>query len=403
MADLDPVLLRQLKRLGITEEGAPTDAVWRKFVQRVGEHYTLLEDNRSLLVRSMEVSTREMNELRDRVEVQRDELKEAIFALNETLLGFASILQESSGEETGQSAVAAAKQRLSDRISRLFPESEDAGTDSAEVTGMKTTLLRLADQLLRLLSSSVETVRLRKEVEVTRVVQEMLVPAQGEGEHAGLVYAAEHASAESCGGDFWLVQPLDGARTLVFVADATGHGVPSAVLIATVKGAVETLCAAQGSALDPRAFMRQLDALVARVGKGRLFVTATAALFDRDAHEVVLISAGHPFPLLCRAGEVRSIALRGAPLGSGGGDPSHDVQTLDYASADTFCWFTDGLVEAEDERGEQFSERRLRAVLQRGATRPAPELRETITEAVRAFRGQRQFDDDRTLVVATMR
>ena len=403
MAELDAVLQRQLRRLGITEGTPPTETVWRKFVQRVGEHYTLLEDNRALLVRSMEVSTREMNELKVRVEGQRDELKEAIFALNETLLGFASILQESSGEETGQSAVAAAKQRLSDRISRLFPESEDRGTDSAEATGMKTTLLRLADQLLRLLASSVETLRLRKEVEVTRVVQEMLVPARGEGEHADLVYAAEHASAESCGGDFWLVQPLDASRTLVFVADATGHGVPSALLIATVKGAVETLCEAQGRALDPREFMRQLDGLVARVGKGRLFVTATAALFDRDTRHVVLVGAGHPFPLVCRAGEARSIALHGAPLGSGDGERARDVQTLEYEVADTFCWFTDGLVEAEDERGEQFSERRLRAVFQRGACSPVPKLRETITEAVGAFRGQQHFDDDRTLVVATMR
>lgn len=402
MTELDAVLQRQLRRLGITGTCPPTVAVWQKFVQRVGEHYTFLEDNRALLVRSMDVSTREMNELRQRVETQRDELKEAFLALNETLLAFASIVQESRDTETGQSAVLEAKQRLTDRIGRLFPDSAETHvTDSVEVTGMKTTLLRLADQLLRLLAASAQSMRLRKEVEVTRVVQEMLVPAEPEGAQAGFVFAGDLASANSCGGDLWLVRELGPGRSFVFVADATGHGVPSAVLISAVKGAVEMLCSVQGPALDPRDVLQRLDALVTMVGKGRLFVTATAASFDLASRNATFASAGHPYPLMCRNGDVKSIALRGAPLGSGG--ESLEVLAIDCAPGDTFCWFTDGLVEAEDERGEQFSERRLRAVLQRGATQSVHDLRETITEAVVAFRGARQFDDDRTLVVATMR
>lgn len=403
MAELDSVLLRQLKRLGIDASAPPTEAVWRKLIQRISEHYTLLEDNRALLVRSMEVSSREMNELRQRVEGQRDDLKEAIFAVNETLLAFASIVQESSAESSSPEALADAKNRLSDRISRLFPDSTEQH-DSAEVTGMKTSLMRLADELLRLLASSVETVRLRKELEVTRIVQEMLVPLSAEGEQNSFAFAADHASAASCGGDFWLVRELTPEKVFVFVADATGHGVPSAVLTATVKGAVEALCSVFGAALEPRAVMHQLDSLVAQVGKGQLFVTATAALFDLPSRAATFASAGHPQPLLCRAGDVRVIPLRGQPLGSGGSAGSElQVQQVECHAGDSFCWYSDGLVEAEDERGEAFSERRLRAVFQRGSGSSAVRLRKMIAEAVTAFRGDKQFDDDRTLVVATMR
>jgi len=403
MSELDGVLQRQLKRLGVDANAPPTEAVWRKLLQRISEHYTLLEDNRSLLVRSMEVSSREMNDLRQRVEGQRDDLKEAIFAVNETLLAFATIVQESSAAGTDPDTLAEAKHRLSLRIGRLFPESAEH-QDSAEVTGMKTSLMRLADQLLRLLSSSVETVRLRKELEVTRTVQEMLVPVLAEGAHASFDYAADHASAASCGGDFWMVRALSPDRVFVFVADATGHGVPSAVLTATVKGAVEALCSVYGAALEPRAVMHQLDALVAQVGKGQLFVTASAALFDQTEKRATFVSAGHPLPLLRRGGEVRPVVLHGQPLGSGGltGSDVH-VQALDYLPDDAFCWYTDGLVEAEDEHGEAFSERRLRSVFQRGAARSASDARQLIAEALTAFRGDKQFDDDRTLVVATMR
>ena len=80
---IDPVLARQLKRLKLDGElGPQTPAEWAGFLAAVNDHYLRLNDDRSLVNRSLELSTSEMDRLRQRVEMQRDRLSHVIGAIS---------------------------------------------------------------------------------------------------------------------------------------------------------------------------------------------------------------------------------------------------------------------------------------------------------------------------------
>ena len=97
---LDPVLLRQLKKAGLLEPSAlPTAEVWTKLLAAVNDYYRHMNEDRALLTRSMDLSTSEMDELRQRVEAQRDQLSGIVDTIGDALGPDASA---SAATSTGQ-------------------------------------------------------------------------------------------------------------------------------------------------------------------------------------------------------------------------------------------------------------------------------------------------------------
>ena len=94
-ASFDPVLLRQLKKAGLVEPGvAPAPEAWARFLAAVNDHYRHLNDDRALLTRSMELSTSEMDELRQKSDDQRDQLSGIIDVIGDALGLFGGIVHE---------------------------------------------------------------------------------------------------------------------------------------------------------------------------------------------------------------------------------------------------------------------------------------------------------------------
>jgi serine phosphatase RsbU (regulator of sigma subunit) len=94
--------------------------------------------------------------------------------------------------------------------------------------------------------------------------------------------------------------------------------------------------------------------------------------------------------------------VHGQPLGAAPG-ATYESTVMPFASRDVLVWFTDGVVECENEHGEQFSEKRLRAICQRTAEAGAESVRNAVVEAIGSFRHQRPQLDDMTLVVVAVK
>lgn len=396
---IDPVLARQLKRLTLPSE-LEQSSEWQRFIDGVNEHYVHMGDDRTLLSRSIELSTMEMDGLRRRIETQRDQLISVIVGISESLGQFAGLLQNEGQDRKAEHATTA-KLELARRLQILLDETRLADERGAEVSGIRDNLLRLADQLVSLLSNAGERAEIRKELEVARAVQQLLIPPQAVIEIPPLQFAGHFEPAEECGGDWWTVAPLPGNRALVVVGDVTGHGIASALITGAAKATCELALHLKAHELTPSALLGMMNETLYRMARRKIMMTSVAAVIDPAARTLTVANAGHPFPILVRQGITHPILAEGPQLGDSRQARFEDSQ-IEIQAGDVMVCFTDGVPECENDKGERFTERRLRSVVQRSATMGAAAICESLVDALTRFRGAQPAGDDLTMVVMSV-
>ncbi|WP_437763153.1 PP2C family protein-serine/threonine phosphatase [Sorangium sp. So ce764] len=420
MAEIDPLLARQLRRLGLEDLGEPPDKeTWHKVVARISEHYRHVADDRSLLTRSLDLSTNEMGALHRQLLAERDRLRSVVVAIGDALTVFHdaanSQVEPSRPIEVG-STISTAKRRFASKLGELFSLSGAAqaapgsatqaaagasGSDEA-INEVRVQLVALGDRLVQLLYDTAEKASLKKQLEVARAVQQMLVPSEDVIERPSLRLASHFQPAAECGGDWWTFHDLPDGRLLTVVGDVTGHGISSAIITGAAKAACDIVRTFAREAISPAQLLRVMNCSIFEAGQQKFLMTCAACVFDPGAGSLTLANAGHPFPYLVRNNAIRQLAAQGEPLGAAS-SAEYTSSTVALERGDALLWFTDGVTECENESSEQFSEKRLRSLFQSVAACAPEEARDAIVEAVSRFRGERALDDDVTLVVARVR
>lgn len=270
---------------------------------------------------------------------------------------------------------------------------------------------RLAEAIVhaRMAQQAARGAALAREVELAATVQRELLPGRAPQRVGDVTIVGSWQPATRCAGDFWGVYPLGGGRVLVAIGDVTGHGVASAMVTAAAVGACDVAVRRSGPDLDLSALMAALDAAVWRVGGGTLSMTAAATILDPAAGELRFASCGHSTPYLCRPVpgtreiELQALVARGNLLGSGAA-PVAKVVHRPLQTGDLVVWYTDGVVEAPDPRGEAFGDRRLQRLLRKlDSAHLAPvAVHDRVHAAVTAHRAGRARADDETLVIAQL-
>jgi sigma-B regulation protein RsbU (phosphoserine phosphatase) len=141
--------------------------------------------------------------------------------------------------------------------------------------------------------------------------------------------------------------------------------------------------------------------LILKDSASDLFLTAAYALLELEKGRMIYANAGHTRPLLYRSAsrQVLQLAGRGTVLGAFE-NIRLEERRVDLAPGDVLVFYTDGVIETQDDNGAFFEESRLHDVLSRHATAPASEIAAALDEAVLAFQGSAdQFDDVACVVV----
>ena len=260
-------------------------------------------------------------------------------------------------------------------------------------------LKRARDDLKRsagLLAAEVD--RRGRELAVAAQVQRSILP-RVPPKTEGLATAWCYEPATEVGGDLFDVLPMPGGRTLLFVADAMGHGVQAALVVSTVKA---TLAAYRDEADDLSNLLTALDHAVAELFDDR-YVTAAACVADPAAGTLRYALAGHPPILLAGKSGVRLLQTRGLPLGTDLGQGFAQAEVaLEPRSA--VLLYSDGVVEAQGPGGSQFGVAALTARLALlAATDASPaEIAGSLRGAVDEHRGPVPLADDLTLLAARL-
>jgi sigma-B regulation protein RsbU (phosphoserine phosphatase) len=264
----------------------------------------------------------------------------------------------------------------------------------------------MSAKIRSLIQESVERVKLENEIAIASTVQQTLIPQPLHRDNRRVI-RGHYQSASQCGGDWWGYFEANG-KLCVAIADATGHGFPSALLTASARSCFSMLeQLAQGDpnfSFSPAAMLQCADRVIFDASHGKVMMTCFVAVLDLDAGTLRYASAGHNPPWLFRhkgegKPEIQSLMASGRRLGDlEAGDPNFEEKIVEAGPGDLLFLYTDGLLEGLDANGAMYGKKRARQLAGDAARGGAEEVIQKVLADFQGFAGKAPLADDLTLV-----
>jgi sigma-B regulation protein RsbU (phosphoserine phosphatase) len=263
-------------------------------------------------------------------------------------------------------------------------------------------LALLADQVsvslenFELSQRLVERERVERELQIAHRIQMKVLPHEFP-QHPGVGVWARSHPAKEIGGDYYDFFTLSETRVAFAIGDVSGKGIPAALVMMMLRSLLKVQ--AQYTA-EPDRLLAALNALLARDLETDMFITFFYGVLDVEAGGLRFANAGHPPPLVLRAGtgELEELPTDGTPLGMFDQIASRS-RWAEIGPGDTIVLYTDGVVDAVGPDGEPYGEDRFRRILDARRALAPPQLSEAIYQDVMHFLDGRPLADDLTLVV----
>ena len=249
-------------------------------------------------------------------------------------------------------------------------------------------LLEVADRL-----------SLKNDLEIAREIQQAMLPS-GEFTMPGVETAGFSRPANTVGGDFYDILPLEDGRVVVTVGDVAGKGSPAALLMALLLAILRTLV---DEKLEPAELVTRLNVQVSRHTPGSRFITLFYGVYDPSSGILTYVNAGHTQPLLLRTGgRVERLTEGGIALGMF----EHSMYRTGQAFIqpdDLVAIYSDGITEAENGREEPFDEAGLERTLNANRSAEITSIAAAVVKAVDAHSADTRLADDLTVLLLRRR
>lgn len=212
----------------------------------------------------------------------------------------------------------------------------------------------------------------------------------------GLDFAASMYPAKTIAGDYYGFIPLGAQETALVIADVAGKGVAAGLLMPSIEIALRMDASRFPGTND---LLRAFNNVVLQVTHGRRFISLFYGKLCHSTNCLQYTNAGHNPPLLIRPGTMPVQLEKGGPVLGLIPDADYETATVTLQKSDILILYTDGVVEAENEAGQQFSVERLAELVSSHSQLNANDLIALIHDSLQSFRGTRAQQDDITLVV----
>jgi adenylate cyclase len=252
---------------------------------------------------------------------------------------------------------------------------------------------RLRDALVQERIATAET---EGELQAARSIQLGMVPPRARllGIDPRVDLDALLEPARSVGGDYYDAMKVGDDQIGFAIADVTGKGVPAALFMAMSKAL--TSAALSRMQADPATMADAINKELLKDNTEAMGVTLLLGLLDLGTGEVRMVCAGHEDPILLADGKATRLRLDGGPPLCAA-ELAYPLETVTLKRGEMLVLVTDGVTEAQNERGDLFGSKRLLAdgALKDGT---ATEIVNGIRDHVRTFEGGAEATDDLTVM-----
>ncbi len=231
---------------------------------------------------------------------------------------------------------------------------------------------------------------IERDLALARQIQQNLIPRKLP-KIPGLEIEAFYKPMDLVGGDFYDFLLTKEKGMGVLISDVSGHGLPAAFITSMLKIAFTML---HKDIHTPKEFLTNLnDYLYNKTANN--YVTAAYNYFPPNTNTMVYTNAGHPSPLIYRRKEDKMIELnaKGSIIGMLN-IKKYEEHKIELLEGDRILFYTDGLIEATNEKDEIFGDRKLQEFIKNNIKIPLKKFVSNLYETVNIFKGEKNFEDD---------
>jgi len=253
-------------------------------------------------------------------------------------------------------------------------------------------------KIKKLLKEQVEKIRLESEMNIAATVQKTLFPEELIDNDVFKI-TSHYSPASECGGDLWGFF-TNKSKMYFIIADATGHGLPSALITVSAKSTMSLMkrLLEKNIEISPSELLSYANRAVFETSQGKIMMTAFCGVIDFEDMSITYANAGHNPPwVFSENGGVTSLSSAGTRLGESSEQVSYKEKKYDLKVNDKIFLYTDGIVENTNKKGEMFDKKNVRKLMaesiknNRGIT--------PLINEFKKFLGSKTLDDDTTVVL----
>lgn len=277
-----------------------------------------------------------------------------------------------------------------------------------EIGGLANGFKHMTLEIKRLLNETKEKARMENELKTAHLVQSTLFP-ESNYKSDTIDVVGHYESASECGGDWWFHNTINNC-TYLWIGDATGHGVPAALVTSAARSAAAVI--QQFPDLSPKQIMEMLNRSIHGVAKGQVLMTFFFAKFDHNSKTLTYTSASHDPPYLFPKKDEKLKKRDILPLMDSSGlrlgeDPSSEYEEVEVSlsAGDRLVFYTDGITELVGPDGKFWGERKFLKTLLDGFNSNADitEVSDNLLIEINNHRDGHPLEDDVTFFMTEIK
>ncbi len=257
-----------------------------------------------------------------------------------------------------------------------------------------TNIIIVAIENKKLARKQLEQEAYRKEMEIAKQVQNYLFPKYLPNE-TGLQLEASYIPHSKVGGDYYDYIKIDEDRFILCIADVSGKGVPAALLVSNFQASLRTLVRKSDNLTE---IITELNYQINLSGNGENFITFFIGLYNANSKTLNYVNCGHNPPLLLGDGHEKQLEAGTTLLGMFQPLPFLTEGEVKNLSEFLLFCYTDGVIETFNSKEEEFGEERLFSLVKNQSSSTPLEIHQTIMQNVDAFKGEKNYHDDITML-----
>ncbi len=278
--------------------------------------------------------------------------------------------------------------------------SEGFNKEMAEITHTFVNQAGISIENFRLLTSALENERYQEELKIAKKVQNSLLPNLLDSNEDFDIIAFSRA-ADEVGGDYYDSYKIDENKIALMIGDVSGKGTSAAFNMSQMKGVFHSLSQLK---LTPIDFLSYANIALSNCLEKTSFITASYFTIDKTKRSVEFARAGHCPTLYYRHKKGKAEYFENKGLGLGilrdKNYPNYlEESTISYETGDIMVLYTDGITEAKNFKKEEFGYDQLLLLLEKNSNKNPEEISSSIIKELYAFAGDKDINDDYTLVI----